>query len=308
MPDNTQNNLALQITFEGGGFVAAILKRAVQDEVINGRVSEKITAAFVRSQLSLLGNMGNTLSIGVSHLQGDAFRVGEVLTTIYGGALGERLRLAAARAVSTETGTRKLHPITIFDKTGGRLLGRGRGEELFSEYIWPLMVENNSRRASINFGVTRMSLAVASSEIGLPRSDSGVSYSPYAADGQEPGHSRFTLLRDENRTALSDEPSPRKPSSAFVHFDTPYSASLKEKGRLADIVNFHNMGRPTVEHITVEELRMVNGLTLDMDRSIRVGQPLLVPHKINGNLVVDYANVPQHANLPKQHSTRKTKS
>lgn len=89
----------------------------------------------------------------------------------------------------------------------------------------------------------------------------------------------------------------RVPSSAFVIFETAYAASLKANGRLDDIVYSHNLGKPVSKRITREDLASLNGLTPDLYTQIRVGQTLLVPHRVNGDLVVDYGDVRMSINV-----------
>ena len=63
---------------------------------------------------------------------------------------------------------------------------------------------------------------------------------------------------------------------------------LNSGGTLSHIVVAENAKG---NNISVDDLRLVNGLTPDMDTRLQVGQTILVPQIINGNLVVDYGSV-----------------
>lgn len=88
----------------------------------------------------------------------------------------------------------------------------------------------------------------------------------------------------------------RAPSSTFVNVDPSGMASLNKGGGLSDIVAVYNQGKPASECISVADLRLANGLTPAMDTSIPAGQLLLVPQKVNGNLMVNYGDVQLNMN------------
>jgi hypothetical protein len=84
----------------------------------------------------------------------------------------------------------------------------------------------------------------------------------------------------------SQEPTARRlPPEHFLDVHAPHSISLKAGGTLSDIVACENArGNP----LTVDDLRLANGLLPDQDRRIPEGMRLLVPQRsVEGKLTID---------------------
>ncbi len=107
----------------------------------------------------------------------------------------------------------------------------------------------------------------------------------------------------QNGIGITSSDTARAPSASYVSLSADgWSATLKDGSKLPDIVAAYNQGKPAYQRITLEELRLVNGITPAMETSIPVGQSLLVPHKVaGGNLAIDYGNV--HLSLHQTNGT-----
>lgn len=91
------------------------------------------------------------------------------------------------------------------------------------------------------------------------------------------------------RSMIAFDASPIRPSSsALIQYNGQYTIELKKGGTLSDIVAIENKKGNA---ITEKDIRLVNGLTEKQDTSLQIGQKILVPQKVNGNLVVDYGDV-----------------
>lgn len=111
----------------------------------------------------------------------------------------------------------------------------------------------------------------------------GVNYSTYTP-GYVAGEEPSQVAAPNTGTELSSRPS----SSLLIDYADLHTAVLKKGGTLSDIVAIENKAGNA---ITSDDLMKINGLAPGQELKLQIGQQILVPQKVNGNLVVDYGNV-----------------
>lgn len=131
------------------------MQDALANALKNADTQAKLAAKIPGAKIWLVGNLGNTLQIGIGCGEGDANIVGEALLKIITGTLGgTALAPVGGAFFSRVPGGR----------WGGRILGAVAGgyigENYAGDYLWKELVESSGKNAILDLGIARVEFSL----------------------------------------------------------------------------------------------------------------------------------------------------
>ncbi|VVE67449.1 Bifunctional hemolysin/adenylate cyclase [Pandoraea anapnoica] len=159
MSQEKQETKIVQLVFDSS---MTAFTQGMQDALANalksGDAQAKLAAKIPGAKIWLVGNLGNTLQIGMGFGEGDANLVGEALFKIVGGTLvggsGAMIFGTLGGLLPTRGATRWIGRI------GGAAVGVYFGEKWASEHVWNELVESSGKNAILDLGVARIEFSL----------------------------------------------------------------------------------------------------------------------------------------------------
>ena len=122
----------------------------------NADTQAKLAAKIPGAKISFVGNISNTLQIGVGVGEGDFNIVGEALFNIIGGAIFGAPVAALGGMLLAGTG-----PVGLWiGRMGGAALGGYVGGELATKYLWKEINTSSGKNAILDLGLARIEFSL----------------------------------------------------------------------------------------------------------------------------------------------------